>query len=249
MSEATHRLQLLYDWAAAQNAPRRLTLWLLIALLLHGGTFLLFRVVWPPAVPVRVSDAGIYLLIPGSPEAERLAPFLAASDPALFAPERNRSSVLPDPTIPSYRPSFAVAAPPLVPLPDTQPRILPPLLRDLGPVPVAEKSPRVPSVATPAEKTQIVFSENLATRAPADWPEMNFTARPGDPLPPTGFLIAVAPDGRVLHVMKDGPGDVLDDDASQYLMHLRFGRGGDAGTVWGIATFHWGRDVKRREPR
>jgi hypothetical protein len=49
--------------------------------------------------------------------------------------------------------------------------------------------------------------------------------------------------------MKDGPSDVLDDDASQYLMRLWFNRGRDSRITWATAIFHWGLDVKRKEPR
>ncbi|MGH8045673.1 MAG: hypothetical protein ACREKL_00375 [Chthoniobacterales bacterium] len=249
MTEATHRLRLLFDWASAQDTPRRLALWLFAALLIHAGAFLLFRVTWPPAAPVRISDANIYVLLPGSPDEKRLAPFLAAADPALFAPERPHGHEIPAPAIPAYRPSFAVAVPQPVPLPDAQSRMLPPLIRDTGPVPVADESAPATLSPSPAERTQVIFSSTLGDRAPKDWPQMKFTARPGDELAPARFLIAVAPDGRVLHIVKDSPHDVLDDDASQYLMRLRFNRGADSQVMWGTATFYWGLDVKREEPR
>jgi hypothetical protein len=248
MTDASQRLHEFSDWAAAQKPPRRLALWIVVALLLHAGTFLLFRIAWPPAAPVGISDASLYVLLPGSAEARRLAPFLEAADPALFAPERAHSEPLAKPEMPAYRPSFAAAAPALVPLPDDGARVLPPLVRDFRPVPMPEEAR--PSIATPppAGRTQVAFSASLASRAPKDWPEMKFTARPGDPLAPTRFLIAVAPDGRVLHVMKDGPSDVLDDAASQYLARLWFARGPDSRIAWGTATFHWGLDVNRKEP-
>jgi hypothetical protein len=111
---------------------------------------------------------------------------------------------------------------------------------------------------SPAKDTQLVFSGPLRARAPGKWPDARFTARPGDQLAPMRFLLAVAPDGRVLHVLKDidvsgrmlgTDNKALDDEASQYLMKLWFQRAPDSQVQWGTATFHWGLDVKREEPR
>jgi hypothetical protein len=257
MTEAGDRARLLFDWAAAQHGSRRLALWLLAAVLLHGGAYLLFRVTYPPLSPTRISDATLYVLLPNSPQAQRLEPFLAAADPALFAPERMHGREMPVPPIPAYQPSFAAATPLLEPLPDSQPRVLPPLIRDFGPVPVAEAPAARPVQPAPATATQVVFSAPLQARAPSRQPKIRFVARPGDQLAPARFLIAVAPDGRVLHVLKDpdssgiAPGDenkALDDAASQFLMNLWFQRGPDSQVAWGTATFHWGLDVKREEP-
>ena len=256
MTETGDRLRLMFDWASAQKGGRRLALWLVAAVLLHCAAYLLFRVSYPPLSPSRISDATLYVLLPGSPEARRLAPFLAAEDPALFAPEKIHDREMPAPPIPAYQPSYAVATPQLEPLPDSQPRVLPPLIRDFGPVPVAETPVAASSQPMPAKDTQVVFSAPLQSRAPQQWPQANFGARPGDELAPTQFLIAVAPDGRVLHVLKDPDsagttlGDdnkALDDAASQFLMRLSFQRGPDSQVAWGTATFHWGLDVKREE--
>ncbi len=245
----SEELRLLYDWA--HDHGRRLALWLIAAAALHAGVFLLFRISYPRPEPARISDAALYILLPGTAEARRLAPFLASADPALFAAGRSDHLDFPAPSIPAYQPSYAVAKPELIPLPDPQPRILPPLLRDLGPVPIADApSPRI-ALPPPATRTQIIFSAALRSRAPREWPKAKFLARPGDQLAPTRFLLAVAPDGRVLHVLRDGNGKnaALDDAASQLLMQLWFQRGGDSRIAWGTATFHWGLDVKREEPR
>jgi hypothetical protein len=256
MTETGDRLRLLFDWASAQRSGQRLALWLVVAILLHAGAWLLFRVTYPPPAAVRVSDATLYVLLPGSPPAARLAPFLAAADPALFAPEDSHGREIAPPSIPAYRPSYAVARPQIVPLPDHEPRILPPLIRDYGPVPISEPAGTIASPAAPAGKTEVAFSEALASRPPPQWPEAHFRARPGDELAPTRFLIAVAPDGRVLHVLKDiglsgrmlgTENPALDDAASQFLMQLRFQRGETSQVVWGTATFHWGLDLKREE--
>ena len=254
MTETGDRLRLLFDWASAQHAPRRLVLWILVALLLHAGAYLLLRVSYPPATPARISEATLYVLLPGSPEARRLEPFLAAADPALFAAEEAHGVPMPPPPKPAYEPSYAAAKPQLVPLPDNEARVLPPLIREFGPVPVPEANAPSRISAAPAAETQIAFSDSLAARAPQDWPKKNFVARPGDRLAAASFLIAVAPDGRVLQVFRtpESSGDdnkPLADAASQYLMNLWFRRGPDSKIAWGSATFHWGLDLKREELR
>jgi hypothetical protein len=248
-ADASERLQLLFDWA--HDDGRRLALWIIAALALHAGAYALLRITYPRPEPARISDATLYVLPPGSPAAARLAPFLAAADPSLLAAERSDRLGQPAPPIPAYQPSYATDRPVLLPLPDTQPRVLPPLLRDFGPVPVNDPAAPRPAPPAPAAATEIIFSPSLASRAPADRPKAKFTARPADQLAPTRFLLAVAPDGRVLHVLRDGAtrNAALDDAASRLLMRLWFHRGGDSQIAWGTATFYWGLDVNREEPR
>lgn len=253
MTDAGDRLRLLFDWASAQRSGQRLAIWLVVALLLHGAAYLAFRITYPPAAPARVSEAQpLYILLPGSRETRRLTPYLDAADPALFAPEKAHGTQFAPPVAPAYEPSYASAKPQLVPLPDVQPRVLPPLVRDVGPVPMPAGQPPAARSPIPAAETQIELSGALAGRAPRQWPAKKFTARPGDQLAPTRFLIAVAPDGRVLHVFRglESIGDdnkALDDRASRYLMSLWFGRAADSAVAWGAVTFHWGLDVKREE--
>lgn len=242
------RLALLFEWA--QHDRRRcLGLWLLVALLLHAGAYALFRIEYPRPSPARINEGGFYVLLPGSPEAARLSPFLASADPGLFAPERATRAGIPPPTAPAYEPSYAARKPELSPLPEPVVRILPPLPQDFGPVPVPEAAVPARVLPPPATATQITASAALLDRLPQPRPPMAFTARPGDQLPPTAFLVAVAPDGRVLHVMRNGASvnPALDDAASRYVMALRFARGPDSAITWGTVTFHWGTDVQRRE--
>jgi hypothetical protein len=258
MTETGDRLRLLFDWASAQQGGRRLALWIIVAVLLHGAAYVLCRVTYPSPSPTRISDATLYVLLPNSAEARSLAPFLAAADPALFAPEASHGAKLVTPPIPAYEPSYAVAKPQLEPLPDVQPRVLPPLLRDLGPVAVADAPVTAAPQPVPADDTQVLFSESLQGRLPKQRPKVRFVARPGDQLAPMRFLIAVAPDGRVLHVVRDSdpsgitPGDdnkAMDEAAARFLNDLWFQRGPDSNVTWGTATFYWGLDVKREELR
>jgi len=253
-----HRLPPLFDWAAAQNNPRRLALWILVALALHAGAYALFRINYPPPAPPRISEATLYVLPPGSPEAKRLAPFLAEADPALFAPERARGTALPSPTAPPFQPSYATATLQLAPLPERQTHVLPPLPRDFGPVPVRETAAPPATLPAPAHETRILFSTALEARAPTPPAATRFMARPGDQLAPMRFLLAVSPEGRVLHVFPDtistsklagSENQALEEAATRYLMTLEFQPRADGGVTWGTATFHWGLDVERKELR
>jgi hypothetical protein len=253
-----HRLPPLFDWAAAQDNPRRLALWILVALALHAGAYALFRINYPAPTPPRISDATLYVLPPGSPEAKRLAPFLAGADPALFASERARGTALPSPTAPPYQPSYMAATLQLAPLPERQTHVLPPLPQDFGPVPVRENAAPPTALPPPARETQILLSPALQARAPKASKAASFTARPGDQLAPMRFLVAISPEGRVLHVIPDtiatskltgSENQALEDSAARHLMSLEFQPRADGGVTWGTATFHWGLDVERKEIR
>lgn len=253
-----HGLRPLFDWAAAQDNPRRLALWIVVALALHAGAYALFRVNYPAPAPPRISEAALYVLPPGSPEMKRLAPFLAGADPALFAPERAHGTALPSPTAPPYRPSYMAATLQLAPLPERQPRVMPPLPQNFGPVPVRENAAAPISLPAPARETRILFSPTLQARVPKAPAAAHFTARPGDQLAPTRFLLAVSPEGRVLHVIPDtiatsklagSENQALEESAARLLMGMEFQPQAGNGATWGTATFHWGLDVERKEPR
>jgi hypothetical protein len=253
-----HRLPPLFDWAAAQDNPRRLALWIVVALALHAGAYALFRINYPPPAPPRISEATLYVLPPSSPEAKRLAPFLAEADPALFAPERARGAGLPSPTAPPFQPSYATATLQLAPLPERQTHVSPPLPQDFGPVPVRENAAPAAALPPPARETQILFSPALQARAPKASTAAPFTARPGDQLAPMRFLLAISPEGRVLHVIPDtiatskltgSENQTLEDSAARRLMSLEFQPRAGGGVTWGTATYYWGLDVERKELR
>lgn len=237
-------VRLMFDWA--HDHRRRLALWLIIAVLLHIGAYFLFRIVQPAAAPAPTLDTAIHVLAPGSPEAARLAPFIAANDPSLVAPDRIGPVEIPDPTIPPYQPGYAAAPPPIAPLPDPQPRLLPPIVRDVGPVPM----PNIRStlvIPAPARETTISFSGGLENRKRSTLPDPGFPANPGDALPAAVFLLKVDPAGGVVHVFQqESTGNrELDLLAAGYLSGLRFDEA--PGPAWGTAIFHWGMDVKREE--
>lgn len=244
-------IQHLLDWESRQAAPRRLALWIVVAVVLHAAALVAFRLV-PPSVDRSEpsSEAVIALALPGTQAGETLARWLDLRDPALFAAERSDRANRFDPAPPPYRPSFMDVAAPALPMPERSERLLPPLPTSSSPVAIsggrrmAEDTPKEAS-----SETEIRFSGALENRAVVERGEFTFVARPGDLLQPAEFLIAVGPDGHVLHGFEQTGTtfEPLNAQASAALHELRFEPG--PGIQWGAATFYWGDDVeRRREP-
>ncbi len=249
MNVTVEHARLLYDWTGRQDHRRRLGLWITFALVLHAAGYFLFRAAYPDPTRVEPVNAKIYLLSPDSEAARRLAPMIAAADPALFAADRLATRPLADPAIPDYQPSFENATPPLAALPDPDVSLLPPLPRDDGPVVVNDGRAAPKPLPAPARNTQVTFADDLAKRPIANQPTAAFTARPGEPLAPATYLLAVAPDGTVRHVMEldrtDSP--QINAVAIPYLLRFKFSPAAPSTShlAWGTATIHWGLDVRR----
>lgn len=247
---AGNEIQLLTNWVSRLDNRRHLAVWIFAAILLHAAAWFLFRITYPPAGRTEPSHAGFYVVLPGTEAARALAARLEAGDPALFAADRTRGPGFADPPIPAYQPSYATAAPALRPLPDPPAAIEPPLLAGSGAVPVSEgRAPSAGPAPTPAQATQLVFGGALRGRAIVSKPEMIFRARPGDQLAAADYLVAVSPEGAVLHVFEqpraDSRNPEIDAAAIKFLMGMKFAPAPGAGVQWDAATFHWGTDVKR----
>ncbi len=243
--QSGNSLRLVFDWASRQDRRRRLVLWVLVAVVLHGGAIFLLGYA-PPAVNVRTfSDATLYI---APKEKEALDAYVAASDPALFAPGRVRDGLLDTPTVPGYRPSFDQMQFKPLPLPREEVRVLPTLdanLLDALAPPRAAVLP--PGVSMSGGRTQIRVSDNLRDRMVDLESGRIFTAGGAGDLRQSVFLIAVDSDGRVRHTFLRSPsGDEGRDlRALQDLMQSRFASNGDAPEFeWGTVTVLWGADVK-----
>lgn len=248
MNAASENVRLLYDWTGRQDHHRRLGLWIVVALTFHTAGYLVFRASSPEPVGIEPSSATLFFLPPGSEAAIRLAPILAGADPALFATDRLATRPFPDPTVPDYHPSFENATPPLAALPEPIVALLPPLPRDDGPVVVNDGRASPRPLPPPARATQVTFSGDLAGRLITDAPAAAFTARPGERLPSSTYLVAVDPEGAVRHALEmertDSP--QINTVAIPYLLAFRFAPApSDSALAWGQATIHWGLDVRR----
>lgn len=252
MSNApTRDIRLLFDWTSRQDHRRRLTAWILLALVLHVAAYFTFRAAYPPPNVATPSTARLIILPPGSDAARHLTPFISAADPSLYATDRSSLRNAP-PSIPPYHPSFENAAPPLQPLPATTARLLPPLPQDAGPVVVNDDRPTALPQPAPARDTTVVFSGDLTDKKIIRRPVAAFTARPGDPLTRSRYLLAVDASGSVRHALEivGTASPDINTVAIPFLLGFEFApddASADAAPLaWGTATIHWGLDVRRQ---
>lgn len=246
--QPTDSLQLVFDWASRQDRRRRLVMWLLVAVVLHGGAIFLLGYA-PPQMNVRTfSDATLYI----APTAKKaLDAYVLASDPALFAPGRVRAGLLEAPAVPAYRPSFDQMKFEPLALPREEVRVMPTLdaslLDALAP---ARSAVSPPSVSLAEVATQIRVSDNLRDRMVNLESRRIFSAGGAGDLRQSVFLVAVDSDGGVRHAfLRSSSGDDGRDlRALEDLMQSRFASTGDAHLLeWGTVTIFWGADAKGPE--
>ncbi len=248
---ATREVRLLYDWTPRHAQRRRLVYWIVVALVLHVAAYFTFRASYPAPTGIAPANARLIMLPPDSEAARRLAPIIATADPSLYATDRSIHRSAP-PAIPTYHPSFENAAPPLQPLPATTARLLPSLPRDGGPVVVDDGRPATPPRPAPARDTAVNFAGDLSGREIIARPTAAFTARPGDPLTRSRYLIAVDAAGSVRHVFEiEGTASPdINTVSIPYLLGFQFAPGNaptdPESLAWGTATIHWGLDVRRQ---
>ena len=224
---------------------------LVISAGLHVAGILVFQQTHPRAQTHSERGAKAYFLAPGSAEASKLAPLLAASDPALFSPASPSTRdvwKLPETT---YTPSFDANSPALLTAPPPSTSVqLPPVsstgqvTRDFAPTP-ASQSPR------PGLPTSVTFGREVDGRTITPPEAFSFAVVPADgskSFEPAEFLVAVSPEGRTLYFFprQSSGSEALDRAALRYLAATRFAASDDAEPAWTTATFHWGADVLRR---
>jgi outer membrane biosynthesis protein TonB len=241
----------LFEWPSRHNVHLALPIMLVLSFLLHAGSLFLFHATFPRSGGSPEQSAAVNYILPDSPEAAKLAPMLAASDPALFSSQVFGPNVwnLPKTT---YVASFDQEATALKPLPAPPPSQFLPPYAGTSPVTVAAVVPKPPQLREPALPTILRFSGALEERAwtpPAD-PQFSETiALTRQGLAPAEFLVAVSPEGLPLHFFpQQSSGDEdLDRAALRYLAGCRFTPSPrEAGTTWGTATFVWGGDIRQR---
>jgi outer membrane biosynthesis protein TonB len=221
---------------------------LILSFLLHLGSLFVFQATIPRSDGRPERDASVNYILSGSSEAAKLAPILAASDPALFSPAQVFGPDvwnLPETT---YVASFDEEAPALKPLPSPT---LTQFRPDAGtaPVTVATIAPKVSSVRQPAPPTTVRFAGTLEGRAwtpPVDFQFSHVSASTRQGRAPAEFLMAVSPEGLPLHFfLEQSSGDEnLDRAALQYLAGCRFEAApSQPEPAWGTATFIWGGEI------
>lgn len=240
----------LFEWPSRHNVHLVLPLMLVASFLLHAASLFVFQATVPRSEGSRERSAVIYYLLPESPEAVRIAPVLAASDPALFSSAKifgREAWQLPKTP---YVASFDKESPALAPLPAPPLRqFLPP---DPGVAPVAAAAfvPK-PSPHLPAAPTAVRFGGALEGRSwtpPQDVDVSTLLASPQQVLAPAEFLVAVSPDGLPMHLFpqRSSGNENLDRAALQYLAGCRFAAlPAEQAPAWGTATFVWGADARQ----
>jgi len=234
---------LTFDWPARHRIHLFLPFAVFIAALLHAAIFFLFSVKHPVSRSDGPNEARLYFLPPSSPEYSRIESALFSSDPALFAPGRGlpESGDLP---VASYSPQFAKATIAWEPPP---PRIskLPVEPAFKGPVHFSHKKHPKP-VATLDRPTRLRASPEISPRLPEIPAVPKFQARSSTPPDSVSFLVAISPEGQVLHAVPDkSSGDAeLDLAAMAFLRTLRFLPSDQTDAAWGFVEFQWGSNLQ-----
>ncbi len=231
----------LFDWPSRHNVHLALPLMIIVSLGLHVAGMVVFQIAPSNARPVTRKSAEVYFLSPGSPAALRLAPVLAGSDPALYSPGRlygRETWRLPETT---YLPSFDASGLLLEPPPTAPELPLLPPVSSTGPVAAAFPVTPRPAALQPGPSTTARPGGALAERPLTPPPDFRFPDLPRG-LAPATFLVAAAPDGRLLHLFpQDSSGNETFDRATlRYLAGSRFAPADGDLPVWGTVTFHWG---------
>jgi len=225
---------------------------IVLAILVHLGSLVIFQVSYPRARPNREQSAQVVFLRPGSPEALRIMPLLEASDPALFSPGRAIGREMWKIPETDYIASFDIAAPSLESLPkQPEPMILPPVSRS---GPVVEHLSSTPATQTqPGRQTILHLEGDLQNRAVIPPGNIRFFALPRQNLTPAEYLVAVSPEGKPMHVFPLFPhnssgNEALDRMALRYLAACQFTPAPESkDPAWGVATFLWGNDIQREK--
>jgi hypothetical protein len=244
----------LFEWPSRHSVHLVLPIMLLVSFLLHAVSLFVFHATLPRSEGSRERSAVVYHLAPGSPEALKIAPMLAASDPALFSSTKIFGRGVW--TLPkmAYVASFDKEVPALAPLPALPPsQFLPP---DPGAAPVAAAAfvPK-PAPHHPGVPTAVRLGGALEGRSwtpPPNFDVSTLLLLSGQVLAPAEFLVAVSPDGLPMHLFlqRSSGNEDLDRAALQYLAGCRFATAAsERGQTWGTATFVWGAGLKQDSQR
>ena len=146
----------LFEWPSRHNVHLALPLMLVLSFALHAASMFLFHTSFPRSNGSAERIASVTYILPGSPEASKLAPILAASDPALFSSADVGPNVWNLPNT-SYVASFDEETPELKPLPRPGPSEFLPPDPGTAPVTVATIVPKASPVSQPAPPTTLEF--------------------------------------------------------------------------------------------
>jgi hypothetical protein len=241
----------LFEWPSRHNVHLMLPVMLVLSFFLHGACLFIFQASFPRSEGSRERTATVYHPLPGSQEAAKLAPMLAASDPALFSSPKIFGQRVGEFPKTAYVASFDKETPTLAPLPTPSPSHFLPPERGTAPVAVAALTPKASPQRNPATPTSVRFGGALERRSWTPPQGFDFSALavlPRQGLSPAEFLVAVSPDGFPMYFFpqRSSGNEALDRAALKYLAACRFAEAPSAReATWGTATFIWGADIKQ----
>jgi hypothetical protein len=240
---------LTFNWPGHGHVSLALPGFIILSLLIHAATFLVFSVVYTASASIMPPPAQITLVTPTSDAARSFLRWLGTQDPTDLTRTSDLMplSLLDLPYHPSYagrqtQPVMAVEHQDGIMYPPVKTPLA--LIRDTAPAQaVHEKKIAVPS-------TTVLFSGGLAGRALKEQPVFDCKTRAESAPAVARFLVAVDARGEIRNAfLQASSGDSgMDRQAEARLARLSFVPA-DAPLTWGIATFHWGSDAFKTAPK
>ncbi len=240
--------QLLFRWERPRRRRLAIAGFILASLGLHVLCFLLFQVIYPPAISLLSPPARVSVIAPTSPEARSFLQWLAAEDPALASqtqrPAEARAYQLPKL---SHVPSYVAVPPQLQELPPPRVEPLERSAMPPGPVPMESVAPVPSRIVAPSTITFSGALEGL----PFTRPELKFKASSREAPKAARFRVAVDRTGVMRYCLLDSSsGDAaLDEEARLALALCRFGETANETSpndklIWATATIDFGTDLE-----
>lgn len=239
---------LLFEWPIKTSPRLALPLFIFLAVLLHLSTIYFFNIVYEPPHVSKPVAAQVFFLLPNSPSAQQLTPWLQANDPAVFSPLKTVQASRPK--IPTSIYQLSQPPPVLRSLPPPQEDKMAPLLpptHEIAPPPSSSLnhlSIEQP-VASPAinRTTTVRLLETLATRTPSPPSTLGYPSLPSEittPLHPTIVTVNIDAMGIPHHaiITQSSGNEAADEAATHWLMTRHFAPATEE--MWGKVLIFWG---------
>ena len=254
-NELAHLATLLFEWPIKKKPRLSLSLFILIAALLHISTIYLFNIVYQAPLVNKPIAAEVLFLLPGSSSSKQLSAWLEGNDSAIFSPlkttEAARSKISSD----IYQPrqvSLPLRSLPRVENEATAPPFLPTseiaLPATMITVSTDDKNLLLKKIS-PVSSTLIRLLGKLALRAPLPPSSLGYPELPDvitTPLPPTELTINVDSMGIPRHViiLQSSGNTLADETASHWLMSCHFAPAAEE--TWGNLLVIWGSSIDQQ---
>jgi hypothetical protein len=243
LKELGNLAHLLFEWPIRQAPRLALPGFILVAGIIQAATIGLFSISYKTPSESQPDSPQIYFIPPDSATARKLAPWLAANDPAIFSPQYDTRDAIPSPPPLKYRPSYEEPPPPLRPLPvETLLPLEPPALPEMANL-LQKKTGRVIATASqpsqPLPPTLVRWKDDLAAR-PLQTTTVPPTPAGNAALQPALYEVGVSPEGLPMHcVLLDSSGDPESDEAGSVWIHAQRFQPADKDS-WGRVLLLWG---------